>query len=137
MHLCVLRGSQNKERLFFYTALNYRFLKPNQSVYCAVRSGSLNQTDTVSYLRVKTYSLRPHCVSCWTTCISLCCFTLQGFFCIRCNNQKVSSWMTEIFGSIPGRRRRFFSSSKHPGTTLKLIRWVPTPVGPEVKRLVL
>ena len=26
MHLCVLRGSQNKQRLFLYTALNYRFL---------------------------------------------------------------------------------------------------------------
>jgi len=26
MHLCVLRGSQNKQRLFFYTELNYQFL---------------------------------------------------------------------------------------------------------------
>jgi hypothetical protein len=26
MHLCVLRGSQNKERFFIYTALTYRFL---------------------------------------------------------------------------------------------------------------
>jgi len=26
MHLCVLRGSQNKERVFLYKALTYRFL---------------------------------------------------------------------------------------------------------------
>ena len=27
MHLCILRGSQNKQRLFLYTILTYRFLK--------------------------------------------------------------------------------------------------------------
>jgi len=26
MHLCVLYGSRNKQRLFLYTALTYRFL---------------------------------------------------------------------------------------------------------------
>jgi hypothetical protein len=26
VHLCVLRGSQNKKRLFLFTALTYRFL---------------------------------------------------------------------------------------------------------------
>ena len=57
MHLCVLCGSQNKQRLFPYTALTYRFLKTQaESVYCAVRTGSLNQTDTVSYL--KGYTVR-------------------------------------------------------------------------------
>ena len=50
MHLCVLSGSRNKQRLFLYTAVTYRFLKPKQSVFCAVRTGSLNQADTVSYL---------------------------------------------------------------------------------------
>jgi hypothetical protein len=54
MHLYVLRGSQNKQRLFLFTALTYRFLQPRQSVYCAVRAGSLNQTDTVSSLKGKT-----------------------------------------------------------------------------------
>ena len=52
MHLCLLRTSPNKRRFFFlYTALTYRLLKPNQSVYCMVGSGSLNQTDIVSYLQ--------------------------------------------------------------------------------------
>ena len=35
MHLCVLRGSQNKQRLFLYTASTYRFLKPKQRVFTA------------------------------------------------------------------------------------------------------
>ena len=35
VHLCVLRGSQNKERLFLYTALTYRVLKPKQRVFTA------------------------------------------------------------------------------------------------------
>ena len=35
LHLCVLRGSQNKQRLFLYTALTYRFLKPKQCVFTA------------------------------------------------------------------------------------------------------
>ena len=35
MRLCVLRGSQNKQRLFLYTTLTYRFLKPRQKVFSA------------------------------------------------------------------------------------------------------
>jgi DNA-directed RNA polymerase subunit RPC12/RpoP len=35
LYLCVLCGSQNKQRLFTYTALT-------ECVYCAVRTGSLN-----------------------------------------------------------------------------------------------
>ena len=35
MHLCVLCGSKNKQRLFLYTALTYRFLKPKQRVFTA------------------------------------------------------------------------------------------------------
>ena len=35
MHLRVLCGSQNKQRLFLYTALTYRFLKPKQRVFTA------------------------------------------------------------------------------------------------------
>jgi hypothetical protein len=35
MHLCVLCGSQNKQRLFLYTALGNRFLKPKQTVFTA------------------------------------------------------------------------------------------------------
>ena len=34
-HLCVLCGSQNKQRLFLYTALTYRFL--NRSRECLLR----------------------------------------------------------------------------------------------------
>ena len=35
LHSCVLRGSQNKQRLFLYTTLTYRFLKPKQTVFTA------------------------------------------------------------------------------------------------------
>ena len=35
IHLCVLCGCQNKQRLFPYTALTYRFLKPKQRVFTA------------------------------------------------------------------------------------------------------
>ena len=35
MHLCVLRGSHNKQRFFLYTALIDWFLKPRQRVFSA------------------------------------------------------------------------------------------------------
>ena len=35
MHLSVLSGSQNKQRLFPYTTLPERFLKPKQKVFTA------------------------------------------------------------------------------------------------------
>ena len=35
LYLSVLRGSQNKERLFLYTALTCRFLKPKHIVFTA------------------------------------------------------------------------------------------------------
>ena len=35
VYLCVLCGSQNKQRLFLYTALTYLFLKPKQRVFTA------------------------------------------------------------------------------------------------------
>ena len=35
MHLCVLRGSQNKKRLFLFTALTYRLLSSKQRVFTA------------------------------------------------------------------------------------------------------
>jgi hypothetical protein len=35
MHLCVLCVSENKRRLFPYTALTYRVLKPKQRVFTA------------------------------------------------------------------------------------------------------
>ena len=38
MYLCVLCGSEKKQRLFPYTALTDKFLKPRRSVYCAVRT---------------------------------------------------------------------------------------------------
>ena len=51
---CVLCGSQNKQRLFPYTALTGWFLKPRGCVYCAVRVGYLNITELhVSLQRVK------------------------------------------------------------------------------------
>jgi len=63
MHLRVLSGSQKKQQLFLFTALTYRFLiislysinlsvfiTEAESIYCAVRTGSLNHTDTVASL---------------------------------------------------------------------------------------
>jgi len=35
MHLCALRGSQNKQQLFLYTALTYRFF--NRDGQCLLR----------------------------------------------------------------------------------------------------
>jgi hypothetical protein len=53
MYLCVLYGSQNKQRLFPYTALtDWFFITEAECVYCAVRTGSSNQTDAVSSLKV-------------------------------------------------------------------------------------
>ena len=42
--ICVLYGSQNKQRLFPYTTLTYWlvFITEMEFVYCAVRAGSLN-----------------------------------------------------------------------------------------------
>jgi hypothetical protein len=54
MHSCVLCGSQKKQRLFLYTALTYRLLKSKQRVFTELRNGSLNRTDTVSYLKSLT-----------------------------------------------------------------------------------
>jgi hypothetical protein len=42
LHLCVLYRSQNKQRLFPYTTLtDWLFITETESVYCAVRTGSL------------------------------------------------------------------------------------------------
>jgi len=45
VYLCVLCGSENKQRLFHCTALTdwLVFITETQSVYCAVRNGSLNK----------------------------------------------------------------------------------------------
>jgi len=52
MHLCVLCGSKNKQRLFRHTALTGWFIITEaQSVHCAVRTGSLTQTATVPSLK--------------------------------------------------------------------------------------
>jgi len=42
VHLCVLYGSENKQRLFPYTTLTDWFLQRTECVYCAVRTGSIN-----------------------------------------------------------------------------------------------
>jgi len=42
VYLCVLCGSQNKQRLFPYTAFtDWFFITERESVYSAVRTGSL------------------------------------------------------------------------------------------------
>ena len=42
VYLCVLCGSENKQRLFPYTALtDCFFITETECVYCAVRTGSL------------------------------------------------------------------------------------------------
>ena len=44
VYLCVLCGSENKQRLFPYTALtDWSFITEVQSVCCAVRTGSLKK----------------------------------------------------------------------------------------------
>ena len=42
LYLCVLYLSENKQRLFPYTTLTDWFLQARRSVYCAVRTGSLD-----------------------------------------------------------------------------------------------
>ena len=39
----------DKQRVCLFTAITYRLLQPMHSVYCAVRSGSLNQTVTFKF----------------------------------------------------------------------------------------
>jgi len=41
MYLCALCGSQNKQRLIPYTALNDVFINVTQCVYCAIRAECL------------------------------------------------------------------------------------------------
>ena len=43
MYLCVLCGSENKQRLFPHTTVtNWFVITDTECVYCAVRTGSLN-----------------------------------------------------------------------------------------------
>jgi hypothetical protein len=47
IHLRVLSGSQNKDRFFSLYSINLSvFITEAESVYCAVGTGSLNQTAT-------------------------------------------------------------------------------------------
>jgi hypothetical protein len=51
VYLCVLRGSQNKQRLFPYTVLNDWFFKTEmEGVYCAVRIEYLDVTQADFFL---------------------------------------------------------------------------------------
>jgi hypothetical protein len=52
LHLCVLCGSQNKPIISLYSINLSVFVTEAESVYCAVQTGSLNQTDILSYLKV-------------------------------------------------------------------------------------
>ena len=46
LYLCVLYGSQKKQRLFPDTAsTDLVFITERECVYCAVRTGSVNKTD--------------------------------------------------------------------------------------------
>ena len=52
LHLCVLYGSQNKQQLLPYTALtDLVFIIEVASVYCAVHTESLHNTDDDSSLK--------------------------------------------------------------------------------------
>jgi hypothetical protein len=44
LRLCLLYGSQNKQRLLPYTTLRLFFRTKNKSVYCEVRTESLYKT---------------------------------------------------------------------------------------------
>ena len=44
-YLCVLCGSENKQRLFPYTTLTDWFVSETETVYFAVRTGSLHYLD--------------------------------------------------------------------------------------------
>ena len=50
MHLCVLCGSQNKQRLFLYTASIYWFLKPKQRVFTARGTKWVFKSDRYSFV---------------------------------------------------------------------------------------
>jgi hypothetical protein len=53
LHLCVLYGSQNKQQLLPYKTLRDFFITEVESLYSAVRTDSLNKTDTSRLQRVK------------------------------------------------------------------------------------
>jgi len=56
MYLYVFCGSENKQQLFLYTTNKWLvFITGAKCVYCAVRTGPLNKTDTVSSLKVKQW----------------------------------------------------------------------------------
>ena len=66
VYLCVLCGSENKQRLFPYTALTDWFcITKTECVYCAVRTGYLNVQhklsevcDSNSKIKPKLYELK-------------------------------------------------------------------------------
>jgi hypothetical protein len=60
VYLCVLCGSQNKQRLFPYAALtDWFFMTQTDSVYCAVRTGSSTITQVNLWLRHLVADLSP------------------------------------------------------------------------------
>jgi len=55
LYLCVLYGSENKQRLFPYTALTDWFIiTETERVYCAVRTGYLYILDNFSFTLLTT-----------------------------------------------------------------------------------
>ena len=62
MYLRILCASENKQRLFHYTALTDWFLQQRRSVYCAVRAESLN---TIQIARSYIKCRNPRSTSCF------------------------------------------------------------------------
>jgi len=61
--LCLLYGSQNKQRHLPYTELADWFCETEvESVYCALRTESLYETDTFNLYRVNRSYLQYHVV---------------------------------------------------------------------------
>jgi hypothetical protein len=63
VHLCGFSGSQNKQRILPFTALiDYFFLYITvvESVYCAIRTGSLYKTDYVYICKGSTQQTGHH-----------------------------------------------------------------------------
>jgi hypothetical protein len=61
--MCFAWISEQKSDFFLYTAITSVFITKAENVFCAVRPGSLNQTDRVSSLKGLMSSCRLHQVA--------------------------------------------------------------------------
>ena len=104
LYLCVLCGSENKQRLFPYTALTDRFfITETESVYCAVRTGSIYIIHITISLQGPCYGSGAH----FPTSQS------SGLGPVSCQSMWDLWWTEVTLGQIFGRIKKVFPRQYH------------------------